>query len=103
GASADSIDICGAANIPIGVITDEAAVIGDYVAVAQFNSDLTLKMVAAGAIAQDALLEPAANGRVQTLVVATGTHYVVGSTRQAAAAAGDVIEVMPAFHKIVTP
>jgi hypothetical protein len=72
GASADSIDLCGAANVPIGLITDEAAAIGDYVNVAQFNSDLTLKMVASGAIAQDALLEPAAN-------------------------AGDVIEVMPSF------
>ena len=68
GASADAIDICGAANIPIGVINDEAGAIGDYVAVAQFNSDLTLRMVASAAIAQDALLEPAANGRVATLI-----------------------------------
>src|SRR5438128_547768 len=38
GAASDSIDICGAANIPIGLITDEAGAINDYVNVAQFNS-----------------------------------------------------------------
>ena len=39
GAASDSIDICGAANVPIGLITDEAAAVNDYVNVAHFNSD----------------------------------------------------------------
>jgi hypothetical protein len=70
GAASNTVNIAGAADTPIGVITDEAGRVGDIVNVALFGSARsTLRMVASGAIAQGALLEPAASGRVQTLGV----------------------------------
>jgi hypothetical protein len=103
GSTAARVAVCGAADIPIGVITDEAAAIGDLVNVALFGSARsTLRMVASAAIAQGALVEPAANGRVATKGVGAGTHWVVGRALDAAAAAGDVIEVDPmAFMQII--
>lgn len=94
GSASDRVAVCGAADTPIGVITDEAAVAGDLVNVALLGSNRgTVRMVASAAIAQGALLEPASNGRVQTLGAGAGTHHVVGRALDAAAAAGDVIEV----------
>src|SRR4030095_196282 len=77
GGAANRVAICGAADTPLGVCTDEAAPALDLVTVRPFHADLTLPVVASGAIAQDALLEPAANGRVQTLGGGVGTHHVV--------------------------
>ena len=53
--------------------------------------------LASAAIAQDALLEPAANGRVATLGGGAGTHHVVGRALNAAGAAGDLIEMAPSY------
>ena len=79
GSASDRVAVAGAADTPIGVITDEAAAVGDLVNVALFGSARsTLRMVASAAIAQGALLEPAASGRVQTLTGTVGTHHVVG-------------------------
>jgi hypothetical protein len=98
GSASDRVAVAGAADTPIGVITDEAAAIGDIVNVALLGSARsTLRMVASAAIAQGALVEPAASGRVQTLGVGAGTHHVVGRALDAAAAAGDVIEVDPHY------
>lgn len=94
GSAADRVAVCGAADTPIGVITDEAAAAGDLVNVALLGSVTgTVRMVASAAIVQGALVEPAASGRVQTLGGGAGTHHVVGRALDAAAAAGDVIEV----------
>jgi hypothetical protein len=98
GSASDRVAVCGAADTPIGVITDEAAAIGDIVNLALLGSARsTLRMVASGVIGQGALVEPAASGRVQTLGVGAGTHHVVGRALDAAAAAGDVIEVDPHY------
>jgi hypothetical protein len=98
GSASDRVAVCGAVDTPIGVITDEAAAVGDLVNVSLFGSSrTTLRMVASGAITQGALLEPAASGRVQTLGVGVGTHHVVGRALDAASAAGDVIEVDPSY------
>lgn len=98
GSAADRVNVAGAADTPIGVITDEAAAIGDIVNIALFGSvRSTVRMVASAAIAQGALLEPAASGRVATLGVGVGTHHVVGRAMDAAANAGDVIEVDPFY------
>lgn len=98
GSAADRVAVAGAADTPIGVITDEAAAIGDLVNVSLLGARTsTLRMVASGAIAQGALIEPAANGRVQTLGVGAGTHHVVGRALDAASSAGDVIEVDPFY------
>jgi len=98
GSASDRIAVCGAADAPIGVITDEAAAAGDLVNVTLFGAaNSTVRMVASAAIAQGALVEPAANGRVQTLGVGAGTHHVVGRALDAAAAAGEIIEVDPSY------
>lgn len=98
GSAADRVAVCGAADTPIGVITDEAAAAGELVNVALLGSSRsTVKMVASAAIAQGALLEPAASGRVQTLGAGAGTHHVVGRALDAAGAAGDAIEVDPVY------
>jgi hypothetical protein len=98
GSASDRVAVCGAADVPIGVITDEAAAVGDIVNVALLGSARsTLRMVASAAIAQGALVEPAASGRVATLGGGAGTHHVVGRALDAAANAGDVIEVDPHY------
>src|SRR5688572_3677217 len=97
GSAANRIAICGAADTPIGVCSDEAAAAADLVNVRTFHSDVTIPVVASAAIAQDALLEPAANGRVATLGVGAGTHHVVGRALNAAGAAGDLIEMAPSY------
>lgn len=85
GSAADRIAVCGAADTPVGVITDEAEAAGDLVNVALLGSSRgTLRMVASGIIAQGAFVEPAAGGQVQTLGSGAGTHHVVGRALDAA-------------------
>jgi hypothetical protein len=98
GSASDRVNVCAAADTPIGVITDEAAAIGDLVNVSLLGArGSTVRMVASAAIVQGALLEPAASGRVQTLTGSVGTHHVVGRALDAASSAGDVIEVDPFY------
>jgi hypothetical protein len=98
GSATDRVAVCGATDSPIGVITDEAAAVGDPVNVALLGSVTgTVRMVASAAISQGALVEPAASGRVQTLGAGAGTHHVVGRALDVATAAGDVIEVDPCY------
>lgn len=98
GGAADRVNLCAAVDTPIGVITDEATAIGDLVNVSLLGATRsTLRMVASAAIAQGALLEPAASGRIATLGSGAGTHHVVGRALDAAIAAGDVIEVDPFY------
>ena len=98
GSASDRVAVAGAADTPIGVITDEAEATGDLVNVALLGArGSTVRMVASGAITQGALLEPAASGRVQTLGAGVGTHHVVGRALDAASNAGDVIEVDPYY------
>jgi len=98
GSASDRVAVCGASDTPIGVITDEASAAGDAVSVTLLGSSRgTVRMVASAAIAQGALLEPAASGRVQTLGAGAGTHHVVGRALDVATAAGDVIEVDPFY------
>lgn len=107
GTADNQVNICGAADVPIGVCTDEVAtadIAAVPVNVQLLNSDMTLKMVASAAIAAGAQLEPAASGKVVTLVLGAGTtSYIIGVALTAAAADGDVIEVMPTFCRVVTP
>jgi hypothetical protein len=98
GSASDRVAVCGAADTPIGVITDEAPAIGDTVRVTLLGSSgSTVLMVASGAISQGSLVEPAASGRVQTLGGGVGVHHVVGRAVIAASNAGDLIEVDPIF------
>ena len=97
-----STAICGAADVPIGVSFDEPGA-GDTHRVTLFSAPGTRLMVAAAAITQDALLEPAANGRVATAATTTGTHWIVGRAITAATAAGQLVEVDCFAYKQVLP
>jgi hypothetical protein len=89
---------------PLGVCLDEPAAAEDLVAVQLLGSNVgTVKMVASEAIAVDALVYTAANGKIQDPPAASsGVAYKVGRALQAAAGDGSVIEVEPCFPLSVT-
>lgn len=86
------IAVNGAADAPIGVITDEGAQ-GDDVNVSLLGCAETLKMIAAGNIAVGNILVPAADGKVQALSTTSGTYNKIGIAMNTAAANG-VVEVL---------
>ena len=89
----DSIAVCGASDIPLGVITDEATAIDDRVAVQLLGHGPTQRMVASEAITVGEHVYTAASGKVQDLPAGAGTYYEVGLALTPAAADGDIIEV----------
>ena len=94
GTAVNQVDICTAADEPLGVITDEAAAAGDPVNVALFGSaESTQLMVASEAITAGAKVYTAAGGKVQNEPALAGTYYQVGKALEAGIADGDVIEV----------
>jgi hypothetical protein len=94
GSDAGHSAACGANDIPIGVITDEAAAAEDLVAVELLGiSNRTLLMVASEAITAGEAVYTAAGGKVQDLPAGAGTYHKVGHALTAAAADGDLIEV----------
>lgn len=94
GSDAGHIAACGASNIPIGVITDEASAAEDPVNVAVAGvADGTVLMVASEAIDAGEHVYTAASGKVQDLPAGAGTYYEVGLALTAASADGDLIEV----------
>lgn len=105
GSDANHIAVAGVADISIGVCEDEPSA-AEELAIVQLlgSSDKTLTMVASAAIAAGDFVVAAANGQIRTLPVTTGTYYIVGRALEAAAAAGDQIEVDPIPNaKIVVP
>lgn len=85
---------CGANDIPIGVMTDEAAAAEDLIAVELLGiSNRTLLMVASEAITAGEAVYTGAAGKVQDLPAGAGTYYKVGHALTAAGADGDLIEV----------
>ena len=96
GSDSDHVDVGGASDIPLGVITDESSAAEDPVNVALLGSaNTTLKMVASAAISAGDFVVPAASGKIKTLPGAAGTYYIVGRAMIAAGADADVIEVDP--------
>lgn len=79
----------GAGSDPIGTARVDGA-IGEVIGVNLLNKEGTLQMIAAGVIAVNASVEPAAAGRIQTL--AAGQK--IGRALQAAGGAGEIIEVL---------
>ena len=104
GSDDDHVTPCTAASdIPIGVLTDEAAAAGDYVDVALFGSaDETRKITLGGTVAQGDFLVTDTAGKAQKLPVASGTYYIVGRALSPGVS-GDVIEFdpIPAVQRIV--
>jgi hypothetical protein len=96
GSDALHVAVCGANNVPVGIICDEASAAEEELAVSLLGAaPATLRMVAAGTIAAGSLVYTAASGKVGALPTTSGTYYCVGIALTAAAASGDVIEVDP--------
>ena len=109
GAQSYSVAMANAGDIPYGVVPDMTPTTdaGDLsyplpVNILGLNED-TERMIAAGAIAIDALVTPAAGGQVQTVTgIAPGTYWVCGKAGTAAVAQNDQVEVIPCFPYQVT-
>jgi hypothetical protein len=103
GSDASHIDVCTAADVPLGVVPDMTPTtdVGNLTYPLPVNlfpvTNTTERMIAAGPIALGAFVSPAAVGQVQTTPATTGAYYVVGRALTAALAASDMIEVSPMF------
>lgn len=97
----NKITIANAGDIPIGVITDEAAQAGEYVNVALLGANDTLKMTAEGAISAGSIVIPAQDGKVKALPSTSGTYLQVGIALNSAVAGGIVecVSCVPVQNK----
>ena len=95
GADANHIALCGAADTPIGVTVSTATAAEQPVAIALLSGGVT--MTSGAAIAYGSTLEPAANGKVQTLGGGVGTHLCVGQALTGAAGADVTITASAQF------
>jgi hypothetical protein len=89
-------DICGAADEPIGVFTDEGAA-GDYKNIQLAGiGDETAAGWSSGAIAADAAVYAAANGQIQAdPTTVAGTYWRVGRSLTATTGANQLLEYTP--------
>ena len=97
--------ICDAADIPIGVMDDEASAIGLPINVELLGSaESSRLMVAGAAIADGAYVVPTDGGKVITLPTDAGTYYICGRALTTAAADLDLVEVDPCVpvQRVVT-
>lgn len=88
--SSAKLAIAGVGDVDLGVIEEEAFADGDIRSVRLRTAQGTCKMVAAAAIAADATVYAAAAGKVDDVV----SDVPIGTALEAAAAAGDIIEVL---------
>ncbi len=98
GSDAAHVAVCGAADIPLGIITDQVPEIDDPVCVALFgpNSEC-LQGIASEQILAGSFLVPAADGKLRPLPEAPGTYYIVGRALNTVAADGADVEFIPCF------
>lgn len=100
GSDSRHIAVCGASDVPLGVITDEADAAEKPVSVELLGAsgDRTVRMVGAAAIAAGDLVTVAAGGKTQTMTgIAAGTYWVIGRALTACSGADAEYEVVPAF------
>lgn len=95
GTTANYVDVCGAADKPIGVIYNEGGAAHDAGEWAEvhFLGQGPIKLVANAAITRGNWVYTAADGEGQPTPTASGSYYLVGRALIAAGADGDVIEV----------
>lgn len=80
----------------LGATGERGVVAGEYVEVYPLNSEGTILMRAAAALAINVPVFQAASGEIDDLPASGATtHRRVGVTLEAAGAQGDIIEVMP--------
>lgn len=91
----DDVDVatCGASNVPLGTV-DNTVADNEEVDLLLLGGERTQKMVASEALGVGELLFTAASGKVSNLSATSGTYYQVGVALTAAAADGDVMEVL---------
>jgi hypothetical protein len=89
------LQLAGLVDKELGVLRDAAFAAGDQRAVILRNKQGTIPMVANGAIAAGGAVFTAASGKVG---VSTSTGFLIGTALEAAAADGDIIEVLPNVH-----
>jgi hypothetical protein len=94
-ATTGKIEKAGLADNDIGTIDQAAVASTDYCAVNLRSLQGTEYVVAAGAIANNALVYTAANGKVSSTGAATS--YLRGRALEKATADGDIIEILPLF------
>ena len=101
GTSATSINICGAADVPLGIVEDETPSDSDLnypLNVALLGAIKgTRRVIASAAISAGDFIVPAAGGKVRTLPTSAGTYYVIGQAFAAATADGDQLQIVPTF------
>jgi hypothetical protein len=98
GTDSDHVALAGAADTPYGVCIDEAAAAEEEVGIrALACAGATVKVTndATGALVFGDILVPAASGKVKKIAAGAGNYYVVGMAIQAAAADGDILEIIP--------
>ncbi len=96
GSDLSHVAVCGAADKPLGIISDEAAAAEDLVNVDLLGTTTETKIgVASEAIAVGADVYTAADGKVQDEPAAAGTYWRIGKALSAAGADDDQIEFDP--------
>lgn len=95
GTDINHVDICTQATIPIGIITDEAAAIGDRVNVELLLGPQTKKVQCAAALAINVPVYCLAGGQVGTPAGSSGVAYQIGWTLTATTTQGDLVEIIP--------
>ncbi len=83
GTDANHVDVCGAANIPMGVAMTSASGGSQALRVMLLNGTV-FKLNTAGTVTFGTILEPASNGKVQSITGGVGTHYGVGRALETA-------------------
>lgn len=91
--SSSKLAEAGATEEEVGVTTRATFADGDKVAVRLRNGAGTVKMIAAGEIAADAIVYTAASGKVNDVQASGAVRRGIALT--AAGADGDIIEVLP--------
>jgi hypothetical protein len=98
GTDINHVALAGVSSIPLGVVDDEAEAAEDPVNVQLLgNKPGTVLMVASAAITAGAQVVTAADGKIRTLPVATGTYHIIGRALEAAGADNDVINVQHCY------
>lgn len=94
GATDTSVDVNGVTDRPIGSTANEASAANDRIPVKLLSDDETSLLVASEAISVGDTIYTAASGKVQNEPATAGTYYRIGRALTAAAADGDLIEVV---------
>lgn len=95
GSDSGHFAICDEDELPLGICLDEPSAAEESGAVQLLGGAGTARVVASEAIAVDADVYVADNGKVQNEPGTAGTYYKIGRAVTAGSADGDVFEIQP--------